>query len=555
MERVVDVLVAGSGAAGLTAAATAASLGLEVLLIEKQDKIGGTTSYSGGIVWVPDNPISKDHGIRDSCGELYMNNAIRDSGCFDREMSQARRRAYLRNGPEMIRLLIDLGFKWATERPIYPDYHPALPGARPEGGRTLHPAIFDAASLGQWREHLIKPASSTPLIDFQDLRIASRPLSSPRDLIKVLWMLLKSKVRLLLRPGSVSMGYSLVAQLLFICTRQTGKLTIEREAELISLIPNRKEEGAKLRAIVETARGLIEVEPRCGVVLATAGFARDEELRALYLRKPSETKWSLTHPGGDSGDGLRRAMAIGGQTTMMKEAWFIPTMADPVTGRVTSALFEMSKPYCIVVDRRGRRCFSEAQPYGDIGHSMYEHEAVPSWLILDWNHRSRYMLGSLWPYLKPTAAVKAGDIFEGNTLDELARQIDVDATALRETVTRWNEMCETGEDADFRKGDDAYQRFIGDENVKPNANMGPIKVPPFYALEVWPGDAGTKGGLVTDEHARVLDEHGMVIPGLYAAGNVTASVMEESCFAAGVTLGPALTFAYIAAQHMRAQLP
>jgi len=240
---------------------------------------------------------------------------------------------------------------------------------------------------------------------------------------------------------------------------------------------------------------------------------------------------------------------------MMKEAWFIPTMTDPVTGRVTSALFEMSKPYCIVVDRRGRRCFSEAQPYGDIGHSMYEHEAVPSWLILDWNHRSRYMLGSLWPYLKPTAAVKAGDIFEGNTLDELARQIDVDATALRETVTRWNEMCETGEDADFRKGDDAYQRFIGDENVKPNANMGPIKVPPFYALEVWPGDAGTKGGLVTDEHARVLDEHGRVIPGLYAAGNVTASVMEQSCFAAGVTLGPALTFAFIAAQHMRAQLP
>lgn len=549
-KQTVDVLIVGSGAAGLAAAA--ASQGLETILIEKSSVLGGTTARSGGTLWIPGNSVPKHSKIKDSIpqGRAYLDAALGPALDSNPESSSARRDAFLKNGPTMLKHFTDRGFKCAISS--IPDYRPELPGAMLQGGRTIDPSIFDAASLGPWYAHLsCAPKGSPVVFRYQDFRFLTRPCASLRDFVTVSWLAVKSKVVNIVKTAPVSMGCSLVAQLLSIALKQDN-VHIYREAELVEFI---MDGDAVVGGIVQYGDSRVEVRARRGVVLASAGFAQNQKLRDIHLQKENDVEWSLTPTGADTGNVFEAARSIGAATSLLDQVWGVPVLRDPVSGGMTFASFQVSKPHSIVVNSMGDRYFSEAAPYGDAVKIMYEKGHAYSWLIVDKRYRRRYTVGGLNPWTSSKGAREAGRMYKAGSISELAQKIKIDPSNLERTVTRWNQMCQGGKDLDFQKGDDIYQRYIGDTNVKPNSTMGTIEVGPFYAIKILPGDAGTKGGLVTDEHARVLRSDSSVVKGLYAAGNTAATLMGSYSLAAGVTLSPAMVFSYLAMSHMANQTP
>lgn len=545
----VDALIVGSGAAGLTAAAVAQSLGLNVMLVERTDKIGGTTSYSGGTIWIPNNSISMRYKVRDTrtSSRTYMDHSLLQHGTKRPESSDARIDAFLDNGPDMVDFLIKQGFKWSPKPSPFPDYHPETEGALRSGGRTLDPAVFDAATLGSWSNNIRRPLHSAPAKYFHDFRILTKPCASILDGLKIWWMGFCAKLLTATMGSPVYMGCSLVAQLLALCLRdKPRKPSIHLNAPLKNLIIK---DGRVQGGIIQLANDQVAtVHARYGVILAAAGFARSQDLRNQHLPR-TQTDWTLTQPDGDLGDALRVGEEAGAATALLDEAWWIPTMADPSSGQTVPAMFEVSKPHCIIVNKQGLRFLSEADPYGDAGRSLYKHLAAgcgPAWLILDSNYRKRYTLGSLGPGAEPA---DNGHIFKADTISGLADRIGVDGAGLTKSIKEWNETCDTGTDERFGKGQGEYQAFVGDSSAR-HPNIGPVALAPFYAIAVQAGDAGTKGGLLTDEFSRVVRPDGSFIPGLYAAGNSAASVMGPTSLGAGVTIGPAMTFAYIAVQDM-----
>ncbi|KAJ0336255.1 hypothetical protein COL154_013640 [Colletotrichum chrysophilum] len=545
--KTVDVLVVGSGAAGLAAAATATRLRLSTLLIEQTDKIGGTTAYSGGTVWIPGNEVARDDGCADRIKDAreYLEGSLDKSGRRGSESSPERVDALLTQGPEMVKFFREMGLKWKTS-PI-PDYHPDRKGARAAGGRTLDPAPFDAATLKAGRGDLRAAAHTVPAAYFHDFHAFSQPRASAWDFVHVRWLRLRAWARSKVMAEPTYMGRSLVAQLLAICENSPEMgLELKLNTALKGL---RGESGAVPVAVVESKGGeRSEIHARFGVVLATGGFARCETLRKEHLPHVG-TEWTLTQPQGDTGDAMRAARDAGAATSLLGEAWWIPTMIDPGSGQITIALFELGKPHCIVVDGQGRRVFAEADPYGESGRALYKlcEGGRDAWLVVDAAYRARYALGTLAPGTDPSEAVASGRIHRADTVERLAGQIK--AAELATTVDGWNEACERGVDGQFGKGNGAYHRFVGDARAK-RPNLGTIAQPPFYAVALRPGDAGSRGGLRTDHNAQVLDMDRKPMKGLYAAGNASASVMGATSLGAGVTLGPAMTFAYIAAHHI-----
>ncbi|KAK1990049.1 FAD binding domain-containing protein [Colletotrichum falcatum] len=546
----IDVLVVGSGAAALAAAATAKQLGFRTMIIEQTDKIGGTTAYSGGTIWIPQNSISNAAGFNDSrdAARQYLQHSLTQSDGVGLESSPARIEAFLDGGPQMVNFFRHLGLRWKSS-PI-PDYHPEVSGAMDAGGRTLDPCPFDAGTLGPWTDCLRQPGHSAPVAYFHDFFALTKPCVSVTDFLTVCWIRLRSFFRSKTMIMPTYMGSSLITQLLSICLGKKGAAVhIRLNTKLKDLIV---EDGAVCGAVVESESSeRVEVYAPYGVLLAAGGFARRKDLREEYLPHIG-AEWTLTQPEGDTGDALEAACRVGAATSLMSEAWWIPTIIDPGSGKLTTALFELCKPHCIVVNQQGSRIVSEADPYGDVGRALYRQSSSDNaavWLILDWNYRKRYTLGSLGSSIEPVDALVNGHIFKAGDLASLAAQIGVEAGGLLRTVETWNQMCDEGVDREFGKGQSKYHLFVGDRSAK-QPNMGPINEPPYYAIQVTPGDAGTKGGLLTDEHGRVIDKLGGAVTGLYAAGNSSASVMGSTSLGAGVTLGPAMTFAHLAVLHM-----
>jgi 3-oxosteroid 1-dehydrogenase len=287
-----------------------------------------------------------------------------------------------------------------------------------------------------------------------------------------------------------------------------------------------------------------------GVVLAAGGFERNEEMRRRYQRQPIGTEWT-TGSAGNTGDAITAGEAAGAALDLMDDAWWGPSI--PLSGGPYFCLAERSLPGCILVNGAGQRFVNESAPYVDAVHAMYDGQGtgsphIPSWLIIDQRYRNSYVFAGLPPRRPlPRRWYAAGAVYRAPTIAELAGQAGVDPAALAKTVVRFNEFAEAGRDADFGRGDSAYDRYYGDPRCRPNPNLAPLTQPPFYAVKIVPGDLGTKGGLRTDERARVLREDGTPIPGLYAAGNTSAAVMGHSYAGAGATIGPAMTFGYIAA--------
>ncbi|GAA4054916.1 FAD-dependent oxidoreductase [Nonomuraea soli] len=524
----VDLLVVGTGAAGLTAAIAAADAGLQVLVVESTGKWGGTTAVSGGGLWMPVNPLMLRAGVKDSAGEAleYMEQAIGEAGPAS---SPERRRAFLDSGPEVVRLLGRLGVRWrrATH---YPDYYPDRPGGKV--GRGIEAAPFDSKKLGSWYA-TARAADGLPApVMTNDVWLLARAWSTPAGFLRGAQFVFRTLGGLVTGKRLVGLGGALSCALMHIVLTQ--KTQVRLNSPLTELIV---EDGAVVGAIV----GGAPIRARKGVVLAAGGFAHNSEWRQKHHGIPGYS----AAPEGDLGTAIEAGAKVGAALELMDDAWWGAGTEGP-DGHNGFVLSERSMPFSLVVDATGKRFTNESASYIDFGHDLLSHPA-PAWLVTDVRQARRYLSTA---YLgKKKEFVAAGQLVEAPTLDELAGKIGIDPAALAATVERFNGFARAGVDQDFGRGRTVYDNYYGDPRVKPNPNLGPVERGPFRALRLVPGDLGTKGGLLTDADARVLREDGSVIAGLYAAGNTSASVMGRTYPGPGSTIGPAVVFGYRAARH------
>ena len=541
-----DVVVVGAGGAGMTAALASRARGLDTVLIEKSAYFGGSTARSGGGVWIPGNYALKAAGQDDPLedSKLYLDSIVGDV------VPKVRRDTYLDRGPEVmdfIREKTPLRFTWV---PQYADYHPEAPGGRP-AGRSAEPIPMDARFLGEELQRLHPQYTKAPAnlivtqADFRKISLGVRTLRGPITMVKVL---LRRAVSLVRGQKMYAMGNAIAIGL-----RQgliDAGVPVHYDTELRDLV---LEDGrvVGVRVLRDGAESVIRA--RRGVILGSGGFEKNLELREKYQPRPTSVDWT-TGSQFNTGGGVLAGIAAGAQTDLMDDAWWGPTI--PLPSGPWFCLAERNLPGSIIVNQAGRRFMNEAQPYVEAVHEIYRGEAtgvghVPAWMVMDQRYRNRYLFAGLSPRQPfPGRWYQHGTVRKAATLEGLAAEIGVPADALLETVTRFNGFAGTGVDEDFHRGESAYDKYYSDPRVKPNPSLHTIDRAPFYAVKIVPGDLGTKGGLVTDERARVLRPDGSVIPGLYAAGNVSSAVMGRTYAGPGATIGPALTFGYLAAEDL-----
>jgi 3-oxosteroid 1-dehydrogenase len=542
-ETVVDVVVVGAGGAGMSAALTAADRGLETLLVEKSPWFGGSTARSGGGVWIPGN-YALERAFHDDtldAAKTHLDTIVGD------EVPKQKRDTYLERGPEVMDFLRErtpVRFRWVTD---YADYYPEAAGGRP-GGRSVEPVPLDGRVIGEELERLHPPYSKAPAnlvvtqADFRWLSLGLRTLKGPVTGLKVF---VRRLLAIALRRRMYGMGNALAIGL------RKGLMDLGvpvwYDTELTDLLLE-DERVAGVTVLRDGRRHTIRA--RRGVVLGSGGFEHNLEMRQKYQPSPITTEWTTGAPA-NTGGGILAGIAAGADTDLMDDAWWGPTFVLP--RGAWFCLAERNLPGSIMVNAEGRRFVNEAAPYVDAVHAMYDGEAtgiphVPCWMVLDQRYRNRYLFAGLGPRQPfPGRWYQQGTIVRSDTVDGLAEQIGVPAPNLRATLERFNDFARSGVDAEFHRGESTYDKYYSDPTVKPNPSLHTIDRPPFYAVRMVPGDLGTKGGLVTDERARVLRPDGSVVPGLYAAGNCSAAVMGRTYPGPGGTIGPALTFGYLAA--------
>jgi succinate dehydrogenase/fumarate reductase flavoprotein subunit len=533
-----DVIIAGSGAAGMVAAIVAHDAGLKTLLIERTDKIGGTTAVSGGGIWIPMNHRMADAGYADSRDEALAYCRALAMGAVDDEIL----RTFVDTAADMIRYVeahTPLKFKAMTA----PDYHPEVPGGK-MGGRSIEADPFDTTLLGVWQKKLRPPnAFAFPITRqeaFGEFDAFYRPWCVPQDLAVER-----------MAKGVVALGQALAGGLLkAVLDRGIPILLNTRVRDLVA------EDNQIIGVRAENADGPLYLGIKAAVVLATGGFEWNDRLMRRFVPGLIENPNS---PPFNVGDGLVMAMKIGADLGNMSQVGNFPSLMIPgesYEGRPLSRAInaERNGPHVIWVNRHGRRFVNEAANYNSIGRAFQEIETdraeyrnLPAWAILDSQYRSRYPIGTAMPEdPDPPWVIRA------DSIEELATKTGIDANGLAQTVARWNQFVREGKDLDFGKGNSAFDKFQGDKEAA-QPNLGSIEQGPFFAVPVHTGALGTKGGAVTNRHAQVLDVRGQPISGLYAAGNVAASLTGPGYFGRGSTLGPGMTWGYIAARHIAEQ--
>jgi 3-oxosteroid 1-dehydrogenase len=539
----VDVLVVGTGAAGLAAAIAAADAGARTLVVEAGDRWGGTTMRSGGGLWLPANPVMRRAGLPDTREEAlaYMEAAIGDAGPAS---SPERRAAFVDAIPAVVGRLEALGMRFATAKD-YPDYYPERPGGKV--GRGIEPLPFDAKVLGDWfRRSRYRDAVPAPAMN-DDFWQLSRAWSTPSGFVRGARFVLRTAAGAARGKRLFGMGAALSMSLMKVVRGQGTP--VELDAPLVDLLV---EDGRVVGGVLGGAGGPRTVRASGGVVLGAGGFAHRTDWRQKYHGIPG---WSAA-ADGDQGTAIEIGARYGAALALMDDAWWGAGVDAGGHGMNGFILSERSMPFGIVVDGTGRRYVNESTSYVDFGHAMLARQqengrAVPSWLVHDARFRRRYLNNVALSGAKRLKAEGAW-VF-ADTLEGLADRMGVDRRTFRATVERFNGLARTGVDHDFHRGDSLYDRYYGDPLVRPNPNLGPIERGPFSALRIVPGDLGTKGGLLTDAHARVLREDGSVLEGLYAAGNTSASVMGRTYPGPGSTIGPAVVFGWLGAKHAAAR--
>ncbi|MCF6389432.1 FAD-binding protein [Mycobacterium sp. MBM] len=542
----------------MTAALKADAAGLSTLVVEKSAKFGGSTALSGGGIWVPGAPAQRRAGyIPDPDGVFEYLKTI--TGGL---VSDARLRTYVDTAPEMMDFLESYSdwfeFVW---KPGYADYYPELPGGS-ERGSTINVPEIDLRKLGAEEQNLLAPLALAPKgIWFapKDLRLFYQVRQNWRGkavLVKLIWRMFRARV---FGDRMAAIGQSLMARMRL--ALQQHDIPLWLSAPMTELITD--VDGRVVGAVVERGGEPLRIAARGGVVLATGGFDHDMQWRRRYLPL-LEKDWSFGNPAA-TGDGIRAGEKVGAATDLLDEAWWFPAMCWP-DGRLQFMLNERMMPAQFVVNGAGKRFINEAAPYMDFAHAMIEGqqggiEHIPCWLVTDIGSFHRYVVGGHLPIPKvpfapvptgrkiPQAWLDSGIVAAASSFEELAAKIGVPPIELRTTADRFNALARRGHDDDFNRGDSAYDNYYGDPTLS-NPNLAPLGKPPYLAFQIILGDLGTSGGLLTDEHARVLREDGSVIAGLYATGNTSAAVMGRSYAGAGATIGPAMTFGYVAAQHI-----
>ncbi|PIM73186.1 3-ketosteroid-delta-1-dehydrogenase [Streptomyces sp. JV178] len=544
-----DVVVIGSGAAGMTAALTAAKKGLSCVVVEKAPTFGGSAARSGAGIWLPNNSVIKAAGVPDTPAKAaqYLAAVVGDDVPADRQ------KAFLDHGPAMLSFVMansPLRFRWMEG---YSDYYPELPGGLPNG-RSIEPDQLDGNVLGAELARLNPAYLATPpgmVVFSADYKWLALTAVSAKGIAVATECLARGTKAALLGQKPLTMGQALAGGL------RAGLLSAGVPVWLDTPLTDLHiENGAVTGAVVtrDGSPGLLRA--RRGVIVGSGGFEHNAAMREQYQEQPI-AHWSVGAKE-NTGDGIRAGQRAGADVALMDDAWWGPAIATP--GQPWFCLAERTLPGGLLVNAAGARFVNEAGPYSDVVHTMYERDTpaarhIPAWLIVDQNYRNRYLFKDILPTFPfPADWYDAGAVHKAWSLDALASAIGVPAGALRATVDRFNSLARQGDDTDFGRGDSAYDHYYTDPSVQPNSCLAPLWLPPFYALRIVPGDLGTKGGLLTDARARVLRPDGSVIRGLYAAGNASAAVMGRSYAGAGSTIGPAMTFGYVAALDLAGAL-
>jgi 3-oxosteroid 1-dehydrogenase len=533
-----DFVIIGSGGGSMAAGLFIASLGRRPLILEKTDKIGGSTAMSGGVLWIPNHPLQKASGVLDSldAGRRYLNAAVGDDA--GPGASPARKEAFLRAGPPMIEFLQDQGMKFVRAEG-WSDYYDELDGGCPRS-RSLAAPMLDARDMGPLFDKLrMGPmAMPLPVEQTRNITLATRTLPG---MIEGAKMLLRMRRAAKTGKPMLSYGGSLQGRMLMLA--HAKGVPIRTETGAVELI---EEAGRVTGVVAETGGRRQRIRARDGVLINAGGFSHNKALRRAHGPQPASTEWTNANPG-DTGEMIEIARAHGAAIDLMDQAWWVPATLPP-DGQVFMHVTDLSKPHCIVVDGRGKRIMNESQSYMANGQALYA-AGVPAWVVMDSRHRKRYAWGTQAPGVTPASWEASGFMLTAPTITDLAGKMGLDPAALSSEVARFNGFARTGKDLDFHRGERAYDAWYGDPTVKPNPNLGEIAKPPFLAFKMYPGDVGTAGGLVTDEHGRVVREDGSAIEGLYATGNSTASVMGRCYPGAGASIGASFVFAWLAAHH------
>lgn len=551
-DREVDLLVVGSGAGALVAALRAAKAGADVLVVEKGELWGGTSATSGGGIWIPGSHLAAQAGHPDDLDEAF---------------GYIRRLTAPNVTDDQIRAFVDnahLMLEWVEREADvhyaalpYPDYYPETEGSR-EGYRThLMPGEVDARTMDRAAFDTMQRASPAASLWgrinwklSETNMVLFRPKGWMKVIVKVMggyWLDIPQRLRSP-RDRRLTLGTALLAQLRKALDRTKADFWLK--SPFLGLI---EEKGRIVGATVRHDGRDLRIGARRGVILAAGGFERNATMRSEHLPGAHQPQASGSQINNE-GDALFAAQKLGAAVRNLDSAWWAPVFRIPGEDRARLSTVERALPYSIIVNQAGRRYANEALSYHRFGEAMMARHKPgagtdPSWLVFDSRYRARYPAGPVipgFPDFMLSPAVREV-LVKAPTIEGLATRMKLDPAVLRETVDRFNAMVAKGRDEDFGRGDSAYDRLYGDPRVSPNPSLGSVEKGPFYAIPIHLGDIGTNGGLVTDGAGRVLHEDGKAIPGLYAVGNVAGSVMGYSYPGAGATLGPAMTFGWLAA--------
>ena len=556
-DREVDVLVVGTGNGALTAALCNWEMGTEdVLIIEKTDKVGGTSATSGGGIWIPVNHYSKACGADDSAEDAkkYLMGTL-----FGEDVPEEMIDTYIEQSPKMLKFLADRTDVIYESLEHYPDYYTNYDGAK-SGHRSLEPKPIAMSELGddwknvRWTHHMMRMFSRIHFTQVEAHTIMTQAPGWKSLLAKMIlgyvtdisWRF-RTAIDRRLCTGSAGIAR------LYLSVKKRG-IPLLFNSRMTSLI----EDGGRVTGVIVQQGGkTLRIGARKGVVLGAGGFEKNQALREQYLPAPTNTQWSAGNPANE-GDALLAGLSLGAKTRLMKDAWWTTTLCVPDEPTPRLAIMEKSFPGSCVVNRAGERFANESQNYMAFQKDLFATHSdtspnAPAWQIFDARFRRNFMVGPLMTaamkpdWQIPKSWFETGFVAKANSIHDLAEQVGIDAQGLEATIAKMNRYAETGTDEDFHRGESAYDRYYADPNIKPNPCLASIDEGPFYAMRIEAGDFGTLGGLDTDVHGRVKLEAGGVVEGLFAVGNCSAAILPTYP-GPGATLGPAMTMAYQSAK-------